>query len=36
MLPAKPKLLERKPIAERITAKVVGFVETFISGMGVR
>lgn len=36
MLPAKPKLLERKPIAERITAKVMGFVETFISGMGVR
>lgn len=35
MLPAKPKLLERKPIAERITAKVIGFVETFISGMGV-
>lgn len=36
MLPAKPKLLERKPIAERITAKVMGFVETFIGGMGVR
>ena len=36
MLPAKPKLLERKPIAERITDKVVEFVETFISGMGMR
>ncbi|MCX2741996.1 type I restriction endonuclease subunit R [Pontibacter anaerobius] len=36
MLSAKPKLLERKPIAERITAKMVGFVETFISGMGLR
>ncbi len=36
MLPAKPKLLERKPIAERITAKMLSFVETFISGMGVR
>ncbi|WP_299700198.1 type I restriction endonuclease subunit R [uncultured Pontibacter sp.] len=36
MLPARPKLLERRPIAERITAKVIGFVETFISGMGNR
>ncbi len=36
MLPSKPKLLERKPIAERITSKVIGFVETFISGMGAR
>ncbi|WP_276497922.1 type I restriction endonuclease subunit R [Pontibacter litorisediminis] len=36
MLPAKPKLLERKPIAERITARMLGFVETFISGMGLR
>ncbi|NDK56821.1 type I restriction endonuclease subunit R [Pontibacter fetidus] len=36
MLPAKPKLLERKPIAERITAKMLSFVETFISGMGAR
>ncbi|MHA6249651.1 type I restriction endonuclease subunit R, EcoR124 family [Pontibacter sp. CAU 1760] len=34
MLPAKPKLLERRPIAERITARMMGFVETFISGMG--
>ncbi|WP_266203372.1 type I restriction endonuclease subunit R [Pontibacter kalidii] len=36
MLPARPKLLERKPIAERITARMIGFVETFISGMGLR
>ncbi|MDO6392076.1 type I restriction endonuclease subunit R [Pontibacter sp. BT731] len=36
MLPAKPKLLERKPIAERITAKMLTFVETFINGIGAR
>ncbi|KAA9340133.1 type I restriction endonuclease subunit R [Adhaeribacter soli] len=36
MLPAMPKLLERKPVAERITTKMIGFVETFIRGMGAR
>ena len=34
MLSARPKLLERKPIAERITVKVAGFVETFMRGGG--
>ena len=33
MLPARPKLLERKPIAKRVIARMMGFVETFISGM---
>ncbi|WP_317170496.1 type I restriction endonuclease subunit R, EcoR124 family [Flammeovirga aprica] len=29
----KPKLLQRKKLAQRVTDKMVGFVETFISGM---
>ena len=33
LLETKPKLLERKPIVERITDKIVGFVETFINGI---
>jgi type I restriction enzyme R subunit len=36
MLPALPKLLERKPVAERITTKMIGFVKTFIRGLGAR
>jgi hypothetical protein len=34
MLEVKPKILERKTIVERATAKIVKFVETFINGMG--
>jgi type I restriction enzyme, R subunit len=30
----KPKLLERKKIGDRILSKIVGFVETFVSGFG--
>lgn len=30
---AKPTLLKRKPTAERITNKIIEFVETFINGM---
>jgi type I restriction enzyme, R subunit len=33
LLETKPKLLERKPIIERITGKILDFVETFINGM---
>jgi type I restriction enzyme R subunit len=33
MLNKKPSLKERKPIAERVTEKIIGFVETFISGI---
>jgi len=34
LLPTKPKLLERKPLVERITNKILNFVDIFISGMG--
>jgi type I restriction enzyme, R subunit len=34
MLEVKPKLLERSSIVQRVTDKIVKFVETFISGMG--
>lgn len=34
MLEEKPKLLERKTIAERIIDKIVEFVDVFINGMG--
>jgi type I restriction enzyme R subunit len=34
MLEEKPKLLKRKTIVERIIEKIVGFVDTFINGMG--
>jgi type I restriction enzyme, R subunit len=33
LLETKPRLLERKPIIERITGKILDFVETFINGM---
>lgn len=33
MLNKKPSLKERKTISERVTEKIVGFVETFISGI---
>jgi type I restriction enzyme R subunit len=33
MLETKPKILERKPIVERITGKILDFVETFINGI---
>ncbi|MDD4528162.1 MAG: type I restriction endonuclease subunit R [Candidatus Margulisbacteria bacterium] len=33
MLEHKPKLLERRPITERIIAKIVEFVDVFINGM---
>ncbi len=33
LLETKPKLLERKPIIERITNKILDFVDTFINGM---
>ena len=34
LLEKKPKIRERKKVGERIIDKVVGFVETFINGMG--
>ena len=33
MLNEKPSLKERKTIAERVSEKIIGFVETFISGI---
>jgi type I restriction enzyme R subunit len=33
MLEVKPKILERKSIVERVTDKILNFVETFITGM---
>jgi len=33
LLETKPKILERKPIIERITNKILDFVDTFINGM---
>ena len=33
MLETKPKILERKPIIERITNKILDFVDVFINGM---
>ncbi|MFN0141641.1 MAG: type I restriction endonuclease subunit R [Pyrinomonadaceae bacterium] len=33
LLDRKPKLLERRPLIERITTKVLNFVDTFINGM---
>jgi hypothetical protein len=29
----KPKILERKTIVERVTAKLMAFIETFIEGV---
>lgn len=34
LLPTKPKLLERKPLVERVTNKILNFVDIFINGMG--
>ncbi len=34
MLEVKPKILERKTVVERVTGKILRFIETFISGMG--
>jgi type I restriction enzyme, R subunit len=33
MLNQRPKLKERSTIAERLTSKILNFVETFISGI---
>ena len=33
LLDTKPKLLERKPVVERITEKILNFVDVFINGM---
>jgi type I restriction enzyme R subunit len=33
LLETKPRLLERKPIAERITNKILNYVDVFINGM---
>jgi type I restriction enzyme, R subunit len=34
MLGRKPKVLERRPIIERITQKILNFVDVFINGIG--
>ena len=34
MLERKPKVLERRPIIERITQKILSFVDVFITGIG--
>jgi hypothetical protein len=34
MLQLQPKVLERRPIIERITNKVLTFVDVFINGIG--
>lgn len=34
MLERKPKVLERRPIIERITQKILNFVDVFINGVG--
>jgi type I restriction enzyme R subunit len=34
MLERKPKVLERRPIIERITQKILSFVDVFINGIG--
>ncbi|HRH50453.1 MAG TPA: type I restriction endonuclease subunit R [Panacibacter sp.] len=34
MLEIKPKILERKSVVQRVTDKILGFIETFIEGMG--
>jgi type I restriction enzyme R subunit len=35
MMNKRPNLKERKTVAERVTAKVLGFVETFINGISI-
>jgi len=32
-LQTKPKIRERKTIVERVTSRIYGFVDTFVSGM---
>ncbi|OGX88926.1 type I restriction endonuclease subunit R [Hymenobacter glacialis] len=34
MVEEKPKFLQRRPVYERVVNKVIGFVDTFINGMG--
>ena len=34
MLERKPKVLERRPIIERVTQKILNFVDVFINGIG--
>jgi hypothetical protein len=34
MLEVKPKILARKSVVQRITDKILGFVGTYINGMG--
>lgn len=36
LLETKPKLLERKPIVERITDKILNFVDVFINGISAQ
>ena len=36
MVEVKPKILERKAVYERVVGKVLGYVDTFINGMGTR
>ena len=33
MMTKRPALKERKTVAERVTDKIIGFVETFINGI---
>lgn len=30
----KPKILERKPVIERVADKITAFIDTFVEGMG--
>jgi len=34
LLEVKPKIMERKNIVQRVTDKILGFIETFINGIG--
>lgn len=34
LMAQKPKLLQRKSVADRVIDRISGFVETFFSGMG--
>ncbi len=34
MLQVKPKILERKSVVQRVTDKILNFIDTFINGMG--
>ena len=33
MMDKRPSLKDRKTVAERVTDKIIGFVETFINGI---